>query len=503
MVLLLTPWWAAQQDRKYKPLPFIIEQACEFAFIGYTFKKAQIVMVVEGEVLLDFGLLFPALCVRVCCLLHLTLPSPPLQFKGFVGVVISNAAFNSSGKITLSKLSLTEFWNKDELEMRLEHERTVDYGLPSHVGLELFLRHEAGCGHGFMLALHELKSNLLDEERTATRLRQEGEISQNPLLAKWLALGAQEKWDRLSRKDKEIWGAGNVPARLMHVLRKKTRHRDIFPKKKEIEEVDSEEAEEAEEAEEGGEVGDKDSSSVITVAAELAVRLMPVQSFGSAAGGHFCQSTSALLRRGTEAAAAAATNSPGGERAVRKDRLTCICRELFEDDPASFYQDQESLFEHVVRSLVPIFSDIQMPLSLTFGKFCRVSATDILITISYFAIHRPAFARAACAILGLNPFELSNDLVIAFAMSQHSRLGSESTVKSLSSDLILKITREHASAMDIRDLPRLPYPSKFAQLALHDAWLSRHQREWPSKCMLYPIAAATAAGVCVCAIRAW
>jgi len=46
-----------------------------------------------------------------------------IQFKGFVGVVISTSASNvSSSKITLRKLSLTEFWNRDELERQLENE---------------------------------------------------------------------------------------------------------------------------------------------------------------------------------------------------------------------------------------------------------------------------------------------------------------------------------------------------------------------------------------------
>jgi len=46
----------SKQNRKFKPLPFIIEPAREQAFVGHTFKKAEVVMVSEGEVR-DLGLL--------------------------------------------------------------------------------------------------------------------------------------------------------------------------------------------------------------------------------------------------------------------------------------------------------------------------------------------------------------------------------------------------------------------------------------------------------------
>ena len=52
---------------------------------------------------------------------------------------------------------------------------------------------------------------------------------------------------------------------------------------------------------------------------------------------------------------------------------------------------------------------------------------------------RPAFARAACGILGLNPFKLPQDAVLSFAMAQHPRLGSKSCFCGLNEDLVQRI----------------------------------------------------------------
>jgi len=45
------PDWIIKQNRRFNSsFPFIIEPAREQAFVGHTFKKAQVVMVLEGEV---------------------------------------------------------------------------------------------------------------------------------------------------------------------------------------------------------------------------------------------------------------------------------------------------------------------------------------------------------------------------------------------------------------------------------------------------------------------
>ena len=60
---------------------------------------------------------------------------------------------------------------------------------------------------------------------------------------------------------------------------------------------------------------------------------------------------------------------------------------------------------------------------------------------------RPAFARAACGILGLNPFKLPQDAVLSFAMAQHQRLGSNSCFFGMNEDLVQRIV-DAASIFD-------------------------------------------------------
>ena len=141
------------------------------------------------------------LFLQQMCLIDLTCSFLPSQFKGFIGVVISNNEFNSSsGRITLSKLTRTECYNNDKLKKRLHTERTHEYaGMQSHVGIELFLQHWAGCGYGFALKLHHLKTKMQTIDLSKPR---DSDVA---------VPNAQAKWDKLSTEDKEMWEAGEIP----------------------------------------------------------------------------------------------------------------------------------------------------------------------------------------------------------------------------------------------------------------------------------------------------
>jgi hypothetical protein len=54
-------------------------------------------------------------------------------------------------------------------------------------------------------------------------------------------------------------------------------------------------------------------------------------------------------------------------------------------------------------------------------------------------IVRPAFARAVCAALALSPLKLTEDKALAFAMSQHARLGEQSFAQGLPSEIMSRI----------------------------------------------------------------
>ncbi len=57
-------------------------------------------------------------------------------------------------------------------------------------------------------------------------------------------------------------------------------------------------------------------------------------------------------------------------------------------------------------------------------------------------IVRPAFARAVCAALALSPLKLTDDKALAFAMSQHARLGEQSFAPGLPSEIMSRIILE-------------------------------------------------------------
>jgi hypothetical protein len=61
------------------------------------------------------------------------------------------------------------------------------------------------------------------------------------------------------------------------------------------------------------------------------------------------------------------------------------------------------------------------------------------LTFSLFQQVRPSFARAACAVLGLNPMQVPKESVLSFVMAQHPRLGSSSPFYGLTDDLIKRV----------------------------------------------------------------
>jgi hypothetical protein len=52
---------------------------------------------------------------------------------------------------------------------------------------------------------------------------------------------------------------------------------------------------------------------------------------------------------------------------------------------------------------------------------------------------RPAFSRAVCAVLNLNPFELPSENCLSFLMAQHIKLGGSSSAFGLPTDVLQKI----------------------------------------------------------------
>jgi len=290
----------------------------------------------------------------------------PSQFKGFIGVVISNNEFNSSsGRITLSKLTRTECYNNDKLKKRLYTERTHEYaGMQSHVGMELFLRHWVGCGYGFALTLHELKLKL----RTTV-------LSENRDIDVAVP-DAQAKWDTLSSEEKQMWEAGEIPpqAKLKRqdkgnvsglsqaTIRAKAAFRRTEPRADSNDNTGARTAQgNAACATAADSVADafkrrpqkgsetfKDcvptaSGMQVTVASEIAVRLVPAENFHG--DSRYCPAAVDIVRKVKRDSL-----TPGGSAAKEKDNLRCICHWLLEEDPAAFYENQESIFKNLVRS---------------------------------------------------------------------------------------------------------------------------------------------------------
>jgi len=302
--------------------------------------------------------------------------------KGFIGVVISNNEFNSSsGKITLSKLTRTECWNNDKLENRLNTERTHEYaGMQSHVGMELFLRHWAGCGYGFALTLHQLKTKLQTIDLSKEHY---SDVA---------VLDAQAKWDTLSSKDKEMWEAGETPVSWVLYDQVPTQAKSAKQERGNVAgpsqvtirakvalrpsgtepRADSNDdtgvrtaqgvaacGAAADSVADASRAGFKrrpqsetfkdcmltTSQMQVTVASEMAVRLVPAESCVMEDDGMHCPAALDIVRK-----VGRGFLTPGGCTAKEQDSLMCSCHWLLEEDPEGSYADQEFIFKRIVRS---------------------------------------------------------------------------------------------------------------------------------------------------------